>query len=148
MQRSFAVGLLFAVVVMFQAPGPGGAQAVRPIPRPPVQPPPAPGAPPLGTIAPDGYAPIPEWAGQTRAPRPAITVPYDVETVATGITGGFDRPLVQGPPPEGRDQLVTIPAEAGAAPGGEHQGRRGHSATLREVTDVTPDCRGLRVASD
>jgi glucose/arabinose dehydrogenase len=62
------------------------AQAGRAIPRPPA---PVPGAPPTGTTAPDGYAPIPQWVGQTRAAKPAVTVPYEVETVATGITGGF-----------------------------------------------------------
>jgi aldose sugar dehydrogenase len=62
------------------------AQTPRVVPRPPAQPP---GAPPAGSTAPDGYAPVPEWAGQTRAPKPAITVPYDVDTVATGIINGF-----------------------------------------------------------
>jgi glucose/arabinose dehydrogenase len=62
------------------------AQTPRVVPRPPAQPP---GAPPAGSTAPDGYAPVPEWAGQTRAPKPGITVPYDVETVATGIMNGF-----------------------------------------------------------
>jgi glucose/arabinose dehydrogenase len=62
------------------------AQTPRVVPRPPAQPP---GAPPAGSTAPDGYAPIPEWAGQTRAPKPGIMVPYDVETVATGIMNGF-----------------------------------------------------------
>lgn len=42
-----------------------------------------------GSTATDGYAPIPEWAGQTRAPRPAGSVPYRVEEVASGIGGGF-----------------------------------------------------------
>jgi glucose/arabinose dehydrogenase len=42
-----------------------------------------------GSAAPDGYAPIPEWLGQTRAPRPAKTAEYSVETVAEGLTGAF-----------------------------------------------------------
>jgi aldose sugar dehydrogenase len=42
-----------------------------------------------GTTAPDGYAPIPQWAGQTRAPIPAVSVPYKTETVAKGLRGGF-----------------------------------------------------------
>ena len=62
------------------------AQTPRPIPRPPAQ---VPGAPPAGSAAPDGYAPIPEWAGQTHAPRVAVSVPYRVETVATGIANGY-----------------------------------------------------------
>src|SRR5437773_1996651 len=65
-----------------------GAQTVRPVPRPPA---PTPGAPPDGSAAPDGYAPIPEWLGQTRAPRPAPgkTAAFDVETVAEGFNGAF-----------------------------------------------------------
>ena len=45
--------------------------------------------PDAGSAAPDGYAPIPEWLGQTRAPRPAKTAEYSVETVAGGLTGAF-----------------------------------------------------------
>src|SRR5258708_24509609 len=66
-----------------------GAQTVRPVPRPSA---PAPGAPPDGSAAPDGYAPIPEWLGQTRAPRPAPgkwTAAFDVGTVAEGFRGAF-----------------------------------------------------------
>jgi glucose/arabinose dehydrogenase len=42
-----------------------------------------------GTTAPDGYAPIPQWAGQTRAPVPAVSVPYKIDVVAKGLRGGF-----------------------------------------------------------
>jgi glucose/arabinose dehydrogenase len=42
-----------------------------------------------GSASPDGYAPIPEWAGQTRAPRAAKTAEYSVETVAEGFAGAF-----------------------------------------------------------
>jgi glucose/arabinose dehydrogenase len=66
-----------------------GAQTVRPVPRPPAA---TPGAPPDGSAAPDGYAPIPEWLGQTRAPRPAPakrTAAFDVQTVAEGFKGAF-----------------------------------------------------------
>jgi aldose sugar dehydrogenase len=62
------------------------AQSVKPAPRPPVQPA---GAPPAGSAAPDGYAPIPEWLGQTRAPRPAKTAEFVVETAAEGFNGPF-----------------------------------------------------------
>ena len=62
------------------------AQGPRPIPRPPAQ---VPNAPPDGSAAPDGYAPIPAWLGQTRAPRPARSEAYSVETVASGLAGGF-----------------------------------------------------------
>ncbi len=39
--------------------------------------------------APDGYAPIPQWAGQTRAPVPATTAAYEVQTFASGLMGAF-----------------------------------------------------------
>jgi glucose/arabinose dehydrogenase len=64
------------------------AQTPRAIPRPPAQPP-GPPRPEDGSAAPDGYAPIPEWLGQTRAPRPSKTAAYDVETVAEGFAGAF-----------------------------------------------------------
>src|SRR5712671_3678363 len=64
------------------------AQTPRVIPRPPAQPP-GPQNPEAGTAAPDGYAPIPEWLGQTRAPRPAKTAAYQIETVASGLMGAF-----------------------------------------------------------
>jgi glucose/arabinose dehydrogenase len=64
------------------------AQTVRAIPRPPAQAP-GPPKPEDGSAAPDGYAPIPEWLGQTRAPRVAKTAAYDVETVVEGLTGAF-----------------------------------------------------------
>jgi glucose/arabinose dehydrogenase len=64
------------------------AQTPRVIPRPPAQAP-GPPRPEDGSAAPDGYAPIPEWLGQTRAPRPATSAAYDVETVAEGFAGAF-----------------------------------------------------------
>jgi glucose/arabinose dehydrogenase len=63
------------------------AQAARVIPRPPAQV--GPPRPEDGSAAPDGYAPSPEWLGQTRAPRPATTAAFTVETVAEGISGAF-----------------------------------------------------------
>ena len=62
------------------------AQSLRPAPRPPAQ---AAGVPAGESAAPDGYAPIPAWLGQTRAPRPTKTAEYTVETVAEGLAGGF-----------------------------------------------------------
>ena len=63
------------------------AQTARVIPRPPAQ---VPGVQPPGeSAAPDGYAPIPQWLGQTRAPVPSKTAAYDVETVAEGLIGAF-----------------------------------------------------------
>ena len=46
------------------------AQGLRAAPRPPAQ---AAGIPAGESAAPDGYAPIPAWLGQTRAPHPAKT---------------------------------------------------------------------------
>ena len=63
-------------------------QTARVIPRPPAQQP-GPPKPEDGSAAPDGYAPIPDWMGQTRAPRATKTAAYDVETVAQGLTGAF-----------------------------------------------------------
>ena len=64
------------------------AQAQRVIPRPPA-PAPGPPRPEDGSAAPDGYSPIPEWLGQTRAPKPAKTSAYEVETFAEGLSGAF-----------------------------------------------------------
>src|SRR5437867_12596646 len=64
------------------------AQPARVAPRPPAQAP-GPPKPEDGSAAPDGYAPIPEWLGQTRAPRPPKSAAYDVETVAVGFNGAF-----------------------------------------------------------
>ena len=78
----------------------GLAQTGRPTPpRPPAQ---QPGAPQSGSAAPDGYAPIPEWAGQTHAPRVQVSAPYEVQTVATGISGGYSIDFL----PDGRILLV------------------------------------------
>jgi glucose/arabinose dehydrogenase len=63
-------------------------QGTQAIPRPPA-PPPGPPRPEDGSAAPDGYAPIPQWLGQTRAPHPSKVAAYDVETVAEGLSGGF-----------------------------------------------------------
>jgi glucose/arabinose dehydrogenase len=60
------------------------------IPRPPAQAP-GPPQPEDGSAAPDGYQPLPQWLGQTRAPAPpaARTAAYTVETFAQGISGPF-----------------------------------------------------------
>jgi glucose/arabinose dehydrogenase len=63
-------------------------QTVPPVPRPPAQAP-GPAKPEDGSAAPDGYAPAPAWPGQTRAPHPATTAAYAVETVAEGFAGAF-----------------------------------------------------------
>ena len=67
---------LSKVFVVFVAVTAIAVQSARPgalsrvIPRPPAPPPGANNAE-AGSAAPDGYAPIPQWAGQTRAPHPA-----------------------------------------------------------------------------
>ena len=64
------------------------AQGIRPAPRPPAAPPGPPRAED-GSAAPDGYAPSPQWLGQTRAPVPSVTSRYAVATVAEGLSGAF-----------------------------------------------------------
>jgi glucose/arabinose dehydrogenase len=64
------------------------AQPVVAVPRPPAQAP-GPPRPEDGSAAPDGYAPIPEWLGQTHASRAAKTAAYKVETVAEGLAAAF-----------------------------------------------------------
>ena len=93
------------------------AQTERVIPRPPAQTP-GPPKPEDGSAAPDGYAPIPEWLGQTRAPRPAKTAEFNVETVAEGLSGAFcfsflpDGRIIVGER-AGRIKLVTIDRKDG-----------------------------------
>ena len=82
MKRSWWAGVMCVLALA----GPA-AQGGQMIPRPPAQT--LPPKPEDGSAAPDGYAPIPQWLGQTRAPHPAVTAAYDVETVAEGISGAF-----------------------------------------------------------
>src|SRR5215471_9236886 len=65
-----------------------GLQSVPRVARPPALPP-GPPNPELGSAAPDGYAPSPQWPGQTRAPQPSARSTYAVETVAEGLNGAF-----------------------------------------------------------
>jgi aldose sugar dehydrogenase len=85
MRRTFGFVLLTAALLVSSR---AGAQPIKAAPRPPAQ---APGPPPpeLGSAAPDGYAPIPLWLGQTRAARPSKTAAFSVETVAEGLNGAF-----------------------------------------------------------
>jgi glucose/arabinose dehydrogenase len=78
--------LLFSVTVCLAMNVPSVmAQAIHAAPRPAAQT----GAPAGESATPDGYAPIPAWLGQTRAPRPAKIAEYTVETVAQGLNGAF-----------------------------------------------------------
>jgi len=64
------------------------------VPRPPAQ---APGQQPAGeSAAPDGYQPLPQWLGQTRAPAPAKTETFTVSTFADGLNGASFRFLPDG----------------------------------------------------
>jgi glucose/arabinose dehydrogenase len=86
MKTSTFAALVVAAVV---SPTAVAQIQIRPAPRPPAA---VPGAPPDGSAAPDGYAPIPQWLGQTRAPHPTgakVSPAFDVETVATGLNGAF-----------------------------------------------------------
>jgi aldose sugar dehydrogenase len=61
------------------------AGQAKSVPRPPAQ---APGQAPAGeSAAPDGYQPLPRWLGQTRAPAPAKTEAFTVQTFAEGLNG-------------------------------------------------------------
>src|SRR5438874_11210212 len=80
------VGLAAACVVMNATRV--AAQPVRAVPRPPAQAP-GPPRPEDGSAAPDGYAPIPQWLGQTRASKPAHSAAFDVQTVVEGLNGAF-----------------------------------------------------------
>src|SRR4030095_6353856 len=79
---------LILAACLFATASASAAQPVRAVPRPPAQAP-GPPRPEDGSAAPDGYAPIPEWLGQTRASRAAKTAAYDVETVAEGFAAAF-----------------------------------------------------------
>lgn len=78
-ERVFCTGVAcVAVTVVLSA-------QTKTVPRPPAAPPPA-----GDSTAPDGYQPLPQWLGQTRAPAPARTSAFTVETFATGTNGaGF-----------------------------------------------------------
>ena len=80
-----ALSLSTAIALVAQNPSPSVA-ADRVVPRPPAR---EQGAPETGSTVTDGYAPIPQWLGQTRAPRPAKSEAFTVQTVVSGIGGGF-----------------------------------------------------------
>jgi glucose/arabinose dehydrogenase len=80
--------MVLATGVLLAATAIGAAQAPRPVPRPPAPPPGGP-RPEDGSAAPDGYAPIPQWLGQTRAPYPPTRAAFQVQTFAEGLSGAF-----------------------------------------------------------
>ena len=73
------------VVVVCVALGVVVAAQTKTVPRPPAQP--AGQQPPGESAAPDGYQPLPQWLGQTRAPTPAKIETFTVETFAQGVNG-------------------------------------------------------------
>ena len=64
------------------------------VPRPPALP--QGQQPPGESAAPDGYQPLPQWLGQTRAPMPAKTEAFTVQTVAEGLNGASFKFLPDG----------------------------------------------------
>ena len=58
----------------------------KPVPRPPAQ---GRGQPADESTAFDGYQPLPQWLGQTRAPAPQKTAAFDVQSFAEGLNGAF-----------------------------------------------------------
>src|SRR5690349_21509256 len=68
------------------------AAQTRTVPRPPAQT----GQPQGESAAPDGYQPLPAWMGQTRAPAPARTETFTVDTFAEGLNGAWFRFLPDG----------------------------------------------------
>ena len=97
------------------------APQIKPSPRPPAAPP-GPPRPEDGSTAADGYAPSPQWLGQTRAPVPAVRSQYAVATFAEGLSGAFsfsflpDGRMLVGERPGrvrivGTDGKVTAPLE-------------------------------------
>ncbi|MES2626554.1 MAG: PQQ-dependent sugar dehydrogenase [Pseudomonadota bacterium] len=95
------------------------AQPIKSAPRPPAQT----GTPEGESAAPDGYAPLPAWLGQTRAPAPETTAEYTAETVAEGLTGAFSFNFL----PDGR----MIAAERSG-----HIKLIGKDGTITEVTGL------------
>jgi glucose/arabinose dehydrogenase len=121
--RTVAAALALAAAVVAARPlaqsSAGGSSRV--IPRPPAQQ--GPSGPEAGSAAPDGYAPIPQWAGQTRAPHPARSESFSVDTVASGLAGAFsfhflpDGRIIVGERP-GRIRIVGTDGKPSAPLGG------------------------------
>ncbi|HXD74097.1 MAG TPA: PQQ-dependent sugar dehydrogenase, partial [Vicinamibacterales bacterium] len=107
------------------------------VPRPPAGPPPA-----TDSAAPDGYQPLPQWLGQTRAPIAAKTETFTVDTVAQGFNGagGFkflpDGRMVVFERAGGKIMIVGKDGKAGSALTGmpSNMYKMGQS-----VNDVQPD---------
>jgi len=122
---ALAIAVTIAPIGLAQAP-------VRPAPRPPAL---VPGAPPEGSAAPDGYAPIPQWLGQTRAPHPAqskASPPFEVETVASGFNSAFCFSFL----PDGRILVGERPGHIKIVRPGGSAASAGQAGADAEVVDV------------
>jgi len=110
---------------------------VKPMPRPPAQ---APGQQPPGESAtPDGYAPVPQWLGQTRAAVPARTETFTVETFAEGLSGAFsmhflpDGRIILSERAGGKIRIVSKDGKVAEALGGMPPGAGARGTALWEV---------------
>lgn len=113
-------------------------QTPRVVPRPPAQ---AQGAQPPGeSAAPDGYQPIPQWLGQTRASVPVKTAGYDVQTVVEGVNGAWFQFLPDGrilvAEKNGRIRIVSKDGKLSAPLGGMPSNM---SAAGQSLYSVEPD---------
>jgi len=110
---------------------------IKPMPRPPAQPPGQ--QPPGESAAPDGYQPLPQWLGQTRAPAPAKTETFTVETFAEGLTGAFsfhflpDGRIILGERAAGRIRIVGKDGKVSEPLGGMPPGVGTRGQVLWEV---------------
>jgi glucose/arabinose dehydrogenase len=92
---------------------------MRTVPRPaPLPPGPVAGE----SAAPDGYQPLPAWLGQTRAPAPAKSETFTVDTFTEGLNGAWFRFLPDGriilAERTGRLRIVGKDGKAGEPLGG------------------------------
>lgn len=96
------------------------AAQTRTVPRPPALP--AGQQPPGESALPDGYQPLPQWLGQTRAPAPAKTETFSVETFAEGVNGAAFQFLPDGrillAEKDGHLRIVAKDGKVGAPLGG------------------------------
>jgi glucose/arabinose dehydrogenase len=86
----------------------------------------------VGSPAPDGYTPLPQWAAQTRAPASRAASAYELETVVTGIRQGFAFAFLP-------DRRILLTERPGAMRIAEHDGRLGEPiAGLPELWATGP----------
>ena len=107
---------LLAAGAVCAALGTLAAAQTKTVPRPPALPP---GQPTGESAAPDGYQPLPQWLGQTRAPAPAKTETFTVQTFAEGVNGASFQFLPDGrillAEKDGKIRIVGKDGKVGAA---------------------------------